>query len=247
MTNNKNVLIVIILILGCYALSGCDIRQSDRQNDRQMLNDVIEYVETYSGKDESVRLTDWSYGPSKESNGMERNHVYLYYSGTYELLQLDKIRVTVNNYLEENPDSFINSCVIFLVLSYSDYEYDMWDSSEANFVAMASNINSFNESNDEESVVIHSVNRFIIFEWHDNGHSSEEIKISDLKDFEPTIQQLKISARITYDDYSFLKEWDRLEYFRIDYWIISDEGYKVVPDDEQKIQEDICIMCGIEQ
>ena len=116
-------IVLLSILLACFVLSGC----SDKPSEREILNDVIEYVEANSGKDQTVRLTNWSYG---SSNGMGLSIVHLDYSGSYDLLQLDKIRVAINNYMVENPDSFLNSCAICITLSYIDYPYDTWKNSK---------------------------------------------------------------------------------------------------------------------
>lgn len=232
---------VLVAFGCCIILCGCD----DRQSDRRLLNDVIEYVEENSGKDDSVKLTDWEFSSNKNDDARYLDSVYLNYSGSYDLLQLDKIRVAINNYMVENPDSFLNSCAICITLSYSDYTYDMWNSSKANYVAMASNCTDFHAINKTEYKDTDYIDCFAICKWEDNGHSSDEIKLSDIKSFEPSIRYLVIGTDITYDDYSFLKDWDNLEGFWIDVWSIDDDGRKVMPEEEQRVYEDICNSCGL--
>lgn len=55
---------VLVAFGCCIILCGCD----DRQSDRRLLNDVIEYVEENSGKDDSVELTDWEFSSNKNDD-----------------------------------------------------------------------------------------------------------------------------------------------------------------------------------
>lgn len=193
---------LLTTLLSSVITSGCD----DRQSDRRILNYVIEYVEENNGKDDSVKLTDWELSSNNNDDARYLDSVYLNYSGSYDLLQLDKIRVAVNSFLNENPDGYLNDCAICITLSYSDYTYDMWNSSKANYVAMASNCTAFHAINKTEYKDTDYTDCFAICEWQDSGHSSDEIKLSDIKNFEPSIQYLVIGADITYDDYAFLED-----------------------------------------
>ena len=67
--------IVLVTLTGFGFLCG----YTDKQSDRRMLNDVIEYLEKNSGNDESVRLTDFAFYPHNDDKYLDC--VYLYYSG----------------------------------------------------------------------------------------------------------------------------------------------------------------------
>lgn len=77
---------LLTTLLSSVITSGCD----DRQSDRRILNDVIEYVEENNGKDDSVKLTDWELSSNKNDDARYLDSVYLNYSGSYDLLQQDK-------------------------------------------------------------------------------------------------------------------------------------------------------------
>lgn len=175
--------------------------------DRIKLNDLISYIDKSSEISTDIILGGWEYFQNyDEPNHADR--VNLYYYGSSCLKDFDVIRVTVNEYLSNNPDSFLNNCIISIYFSYDRF---LPNSGMAPFfIAIASN--SYREC-DFENEETPYLKYFKIGEGTRFAEARGEnpIRISDMRDFEPSIKYLMIETDLIYDDSSFLSTWDTLE------------------------------------
>lgn len=198
-------LLVFFMIVYIFLLCGCN-----SVSDRMKLSGLIDYIEETSGKSDNVILSAWDYG-NDASNPNNLDYVHLYYYGSSELIELDRIRVSINSFLVSNPDSFLNDCAICVFLSYDEYHRDI--GMEASFVATTSNTRRLYGTTDVEVTDTDYLQCFAIGSGCQNGDN--EIRFSDLSEFEPSIVYLRIDANIEYDDYSFLSSWNELEGVRV--------------------------------
>lgn len=174
------------------------------------LNDLISYIDKNSEISTDIELGGWAY----YQNYDEPNHadrVNLYYYGSSCLKDFDVIRVTVNEYLSNNPDSFLNNCIISIYFSYDRF---LPNSGMApNFIAIASNLFFSYREIEFENEETPYLKYFKIGEGTRIAEARGEnpIRISDMRDFEPSIKYLMIETDLIYDDSSFLSTWDTLE------------------------------------
>jgi len=111
--SNKLILSLILCILILLFVSGCD-----KRTDKKVLQDVIDYIDENSGISDAVYLCDWYY--TKHDKGYDV--VDLYYCGSIDIKELEKLRSCMNEYVSSHPDDFISHSKICITLTYNEYD-----------------------------------------------------------------------------------------------------------------------------